>query len=92
MARICVLAPGQPSVDPRLVKEADALHEAGHEVQVALRTYDRLGRPGQIGSSSRRRALDVHLCRAATQPESRNLRLGPPAPRLSSVALPGSGA
>ena len=34
MARICLLAPGQPSVDPRLVKEADALHEVGHEVQV----------------------------------------------------------
>jgi glycosyltransferase involved in cell wall biosynthesis len=34
MARICLLAPGQPSVDPRLVKEADALHEAGHEVYV----------------------------------------------------------
>ena len=34
MARICLLTPGQPSVDPRLVKEADALHEAGHEVQV----------------------------------------------------------
>ena len=34
MARICLLTPGQPSVDPRLVKEADALYEAGHEVQV----------------------------------------------------------
>ena len=34
MARICLLAPGQPSVDPRLVKEADVLHEVGHEVQV----------------------------------------------------------
>lgn len=34
MARICLLAPGQPSVDPRLVKEADALHEVGHEVKV----------------------------------------------------------
>jgi glycosyltransferase involved in cell wall biosynthesis len=34
MARICLLTPGQPSVDPRLVKEADALHGAGHEVQV----------------------------------------------------------
>jgi glycosyltransferase involved in cell wall biosynthesis len=34
MARICLLAPGQPSLDPRLVKEADALHEVGHEVQV----------------------------------------------------------
>jgi glycosyltransferase involved in cell wall biosynthesis len=39
MARICVLAPGQPSVDPRLVKEADALHEAGHEVQVVCAHY-----------------------------------------------------
>jgi len=34
MAKICLLAPGQPSLDPRLVKEADALHEAGHQVQV----------------------------------------------------------
>ena len=34
MARICLLTPGQPSVDPRLVKEADALDESGHEVQV----------------------------------------------------------
>jgi glycosyltransferase involved in cell wall biosynthesis len=34
MATICLIAPGQLSVDPRLVKEADALHEAGHEVQV----------------------------------------------------------
>ena len=34
MARICLVAQGQPSVDPRLVKEADALHEAGHEVHV----------------------------------------------------------
>jgi glycosyltransferase involved in cell wall biosynthesis len=34
MARICLLAPGQPSVDPRLVKEADALRDVGHEVHV----------------------------------------------------------
>jgi hypothetical protein len=39
MARICLLAPGQPSVDPRLVKEADALHEVGHEVQVVCAHY-----------------------------------------------------
>jgi glycosyltransferase involved in cell wall biosynthesis len=41
MARICILAPGQPSVDPRLVKEADALHEAGHEVQVICSHFAR---------------------------------------------------
>ena len=34
MARVCLLTPGQPSTDPRLVKEADALTEAGHEVAV----------------------------------------------------------
>lgn len=34
MARICLITPGQPSTNPRLVKEADALVEAGHEVVV----------------------------------------------------------
>jgi glycosyltransferase involved in cell wall biosynthesis len=34
MARICLLTSGQPSTNPRLVKEADALVEAGHEVHV----------------------------------------------------------
>src|SRR6266849_10078096 len=39
MAKICLLTPGQPSIDPRLVKEADALHEAGHEVHVLCSHY-----------------------------------------------------
>lgn len=39
MPRICLLAPGQLSVDPRLLKEADALHEAGHEVRVICSHY-----------------------------------------------------
>ena len=34
MSRICLLTPTQPSVNPRIVKEADALAEAGHEVHV----------------------------------------------------------
>lgn len=34
MASICLITPGQPSINPRLVKEADALVEAGHEVHV----------------------------------------------------------
>jgi glycosyltransferase involved in cell wall biosynthesis len=33
-AKICLITPGQPSTNPRLVKEADALSEAGYEVQV----------------------------------------------------------
>ena len=34
MAKICLITPGQPSIDPRVVKEADALAEAGHKVHV----------------------------------------------------------
>src|SRR5689334_4926415 len=39
MARICIVSPGQPSVNPRLVKEADALAEAGHEIKVVCSHY-----------------------------------------------------
>lgn len=34
MAKICLLTPSQPSINPRIVKEADALAEVGHQVQV----------------------------------------------------------
>lgn len=34
MARICLVTTGQPSTNPRLVKEADALVSAGHAVHV----------------------------------------------------------
>jgi glycosyltransferase involved in cell wall biosynthesis len=34
MAVICLITTGQPSTNPRLVKEADALVEAGHTVRV----------------------------------------------------------
>jgi glycosyltransferase involved in cell wall biosynthesis len=34
MAKICLLTPTQPSINPRLVKEADALVEVGHQVHV----------------------------------------------------------
>lgn len=32
--RVCLLTPGQPSTNPRLVKEADVLTEAGYDVHV----------------------------------------------------------
>lgn len=32
--RVCLITPGQPSTNPRLVKEADSLTEAGHDVTV----------------------------------------------------------
>jgi glycosyltransferase involved in cell wall biosynthesis len=34
MAKICLMTPGQPSTNPRLVKEADTLQQAGHKVHV----------------------------------------------------------
>jgi hypothetical protein len=34
MARICLISPGHLTSNPRLVKEADALTEAGHQVMV----------------------------------------------------------
>jgi hypothetical protein len=34
VARICIVTPGQLGTNPRVVKEADALHEAGHQVSV----------------------------------------------------------
>jgi glycosyltransferase involved in cell wall biosynthesis len=37
--KICLVTPAQPSVNPRLVKEADALSEAGYEVQVLCAHY-----------------------------------------------------
>jgi glycosyltransferase involved in cell wall biosynthesis len=37
MARICLVSPVHVWVNPRLVKEADALHAAGHDVSVGYR-------------------------------------------------------
>ena len=37
--RVCLITPGQPSINPRLVKEADALHDAGYEVRVLCSHY-----------------------------------------------------
>jgi glycosyltransferase involved in cell wall biosynthesis len=39
MARICLITPGHPSKNPRLVKEADALVEAGYDVHVIAGDY-----------------------------------------------------
>jgi glycosyltransferase involved in cell wall biosynthesis len=39
MARICLLTPGHLSTNPRLVKEADALVGAGHDVTIIAADY-----------------------------------------------------
>jgi hypothetical protein len=39
--RVCIVTPGQIGSNPRVVKEADALHDAGHQVSViATRALD----------------------------------------------------
>mgnify|MGYP000111215627 CR=1 FL=1 len=38
-AKICLVTPGHPSKNPRLVKEADALVESGYEVSVVAGDY-----------------------------------------------------
>ena len=34
MKRLCLVSPGHPASNPRLVKEAAALHGAGYDVTV----------------------------------------------------------
>ena len=41
MKTVCLVTPGQPSTNPRLVKEADALVEAGYDVQVVACKYQK---------------------------------------------------
>src|SRR5688572_18915930 len=40
MARICLITPHHVSFQPRTLREADALCEAGHEVRVVCRQTD----------------------------------------------------
>src|SRR5574338_1042927 len=40
MARsVCIVSPGNPAANPRILKEADALHEAGYAVTVVVSDY-----------------------------------------------------
>lgn len=39
MSRICLISPGHIASDPRLVKEANSLHTAGHQVRVVVGNY-----------------------------------------------------
>jgi glycosyltransferase involved in cell wall biosynthesis len=40
MARICLITPHHVSFQPRTLREADSLHEAGHDVRVVCRQVD----------------------------------------------------
>src|SRR5262245_34217851 len=63
--RICLVSPGHLASNPRLVKEADALHEAGYEVRVVVGDVTPAVRP-----------LDATILARATWPVAR-VGLGP---------------
>ena len=68
MARICLITPAHLSTNPRLVKEADALSEAGHDVRVI--SADFLGWARAADTEFRNRSWHVE----------EKLRFGPQAP------------
>jgi glycosyltransferase involved in cell wall biosynthesis len=88
-ARICLLTTGQPSTNPRLVKEADALAASGHHVHVigAKRAdwadaSDRELLPGRAWTSEiiewRRRADGSRLWKAAIRHRIARISAGLP--------------
>ena len=68
MARICLITPAHLSTNPRLVKEADALSEAGHDVRVISADF--------LGWA---RAADTEFGNRSWHVEEK-LRFGPQAP------------
>ena len=61
MARICLLSPGHLSTNPRLVKEADALADAGHEVTLITGDYSLWAREADKTITARWRVVRT-LC------------------------------
>jgi glycosyltransferase involved in cell wall biosynthesis len=90
MSRICIVTPGHLSTNPRVVKEADALSAAGHQVEVITGRFS-------AWSIEADRAFDN---RAWTRPAAASfgpiaplgLRLRQKAVRSAARALTGGGA
>ena len=68
MARVCLITPGHLSTNPRVIKEADALSEAGHDVRVIAADFVRWARAADAEFWGRSWRLEVKL------------RFGPQAP------------
>ncbi|MFB6271672.1 MAG: hypothetical protein ABEL51_02135 [Salinibacter sp.] len=64
-ATVCLVTPGQPSTNPRLVKEADALIEAGAEVHVVACKFEDWA--DDADDSFADRAWTTHWLRFGTQ-------------------------
>lgn len=64
-ATVCLVTPGQPSTNPRLVKEADALVEAGAEVHVIACKFE--GWADDADATFADRPWSTHWLRFGTQ-------------------------
>lgn len=71
--RICLITPGHLSTNPRLVKEADAFAEAGHDVSVIAADFVAWARETDKAFASRQWKVE------------RTLSFGPLAPRLPRI-------
>lgn len=61
MSRVCLITPGHLSTNPRIVKEADALIEAGYEVRVIAADFAKWGRAADAEFVNRRWRLEKKL-------------------------------
>ena len=61
MARICLITPGHLSTNPRIVKEADALTEAGYDVRVIAADFAEWARAADAEFTNRRWRLEEKL-------------------------------
>ena len=74
MTRVCLVTSGQPSTNPRLVKEADALAEAGYDVRVVAARFAAWADAADREFASRAWSLET-------------VRFGEVAPRALRLAL-----
>jgi len=72
-SRICLLSPGHLSTNPRLVKEADALTNAGYEVSVIAADFSPWGREADREFAGRRWRV------------ANTLKFGPSAPKPNRI-------
>jgi glycosyltransferase involved in cell wall biosynthesis len=70
--RICIVSPGNLSANPRLLKEADALHDAGYEVTAVVSDYSTSLRGFDAGIEARAPWRVVHARRS---PRERYVRV-----------------
>jgi glycosyltransferase involved in cell wall biosynthesis len=100
MARVCIITTGQPSTNPRALKEADALAQSGHEVRLidtywvrwAVEFDKKLQREAawtseRVGGSPESAKLAYYLTRLRHGVARRLLNIFPQSPRVQNLSL-----